>query len=261
MKRLLQVANLLSVLAALFASYYINARRNSSPSISEISAKYDTLITPAGYAFGIWGLIYFGLLAFAIYQMRDIFSKKYNSSFVTGIGWWFVIANLANAAWVIVFTNNLIGASVLIMLLIFFALLKIVLNTNMERWDAPEAVIALIWWPVSLYFGWINVALIVNIAAWLTSFGWQPTGLSPEICAIVILVFATAIFVTMVWKRNMREYACVGAWGIAAIAVKNWESHPDVAYTAAVMAAFILLNAGVHGYQNRSTAPFVRRLK
>src|SRR5690242_11772592 len=34
-----------------------------------ISAKYPTIVTPAGYAFAIWSLIYFGLIAFSIYQV------------------------------------------------------------------------------------------------------------------------------------------------------------------------------------------------
>ncbi|HKP69512.1 MAG TPA: hypothetical protein VJV05_09525, partial [Pyrinomonadaceae bacterium] len=34
-----------------------------------ISAKYQTLVTPGGYAFSIWSLIYVGLLAFSVYQL------------------------------------------------------------------------------------------------------------------------------------------------------------------------------------------------
>jgi hypothetical protein len=33
-----------------------------------ISAKYQTLVTPAGYAFSIWTLIYVGLVAFSVFQ-------------------------------------------------------------------------------------------------------------------------------------------------------------------------------------------------
>src|SRR5215207_597030 len=34
-----------------------------------VSDKYSTLVTPAGYAFSIWSLIYIGLIAFSIYQL------------------------------------------------------------------------------------------------------------------------------------------------------------------------------------------------
>ena len=34
-----------------------------------ISEKYQTLVTPAGYAFSIWTLIYLGLVSFSVFQM------------------------------------------------------------------------------------------------------------------------------------------------------------------------------------------------
>ena len=33
-----------------------------------ISDKYPTILTPAGYAFSIWSLIYLGMAAFSVYQ-------------------------------------------------------------------------------------------------------------------------------------------------------------------------------------------------
>ena len=35
----------------------------------DISAKYPSIITPAGYAFSIWSLIYAGLMAYSVYQI------------------------------------------------------------------------------------------------------------------------------------------------------------------------------------------------
>lgn len=261
MKRILQILNLLTLVFTIGINYLANGQQPGKPSISEISARYDTLLTPSGYAFAVWGLIYAGLIVFAIYQLMDIFKDNLNHDFILKIGWWFIIANLANAAWVLTFTNNQIGASLIIMLVIFFSLLKIVLNINMERWDAPVPIIAFIWWPFSLYFGWINVALLANISAWLVSIGWTGAGISPTLWAILILAVTTVIFVTMVWKRNMREYAFAGAWGIVAIAVKNWDHDHLVAWTAIIAAAIMIINASIHGYKNRATAPFARRIK
>ena len=106
MKKLLQISNLVSVVIAIFVNYYINAGKGNTPSIGEVSGRYDTLLTPAGYAFGIWGLIYLGLIIFAIYQLLDLFNKKFDNSYVLDIGWWFVVANLANAAWVVAFVHH-----------------------------------------------------------------------------------------------------------------------------------------------------------
>lgn len=259
MKRLLQILNLLTLVFTIGINYLAMGKENTS--ISEISAKYDTLLTPAGYAFGIWAVIYLGLIVFAIYQLMDIFIDHLHHDFILKIGGWFIIANLANAGWVLAFTNDQIGLSLILMLVIFLSLLKIVLNINMERWDAPVPIIFYIWWPFSLYFGWINVAMLANVSAYLVAIGWNGAGISPSLWAIIVLILAMVIFVTMIWKRSMREYASAGAWGIAAIAVKNWDSDHAVAWTALVLTLIIGINASIHGYRNRATAPFARRVK
>jgi len=260
MKRILQILNIVTLIFTIGINYLYNAPPGR-PSISDISAKYDNLLTPAGYAFGIWGLIYIGLIVFVVYQVWDFINKKTDTSFVSAIGWWFIVANLANAAWIIAFTSEQIGLSVLIMLLLFFSLLKIILNINMEKWDAPVPIIGFIWWPISLYFGWINVALMINISAYLTYLGWDGAPLTAELWAIIVLLLASVIFISMIWTRNMREYANVGVWGIVAIAVKHWDEAPAVAWVALAVSVVIFVNASIHGYKNRATAPFARRVK
>lgn len=258
MKRILQVLNVVTLLFTIGINYLFNGQQGK-PSIAEISAKYDNLLTPAGYAFGIWGLIYISLIIFAVYQAADLFRKDLKRDFIFRIGWWFIIANLANAAWVWAFTSDLPGVSLLIMLAIFFSLLMIVRNTNMEKWDAPNPVIFYIWWPFSLYFGWITLALIINVSAWLTAVHWTGAPVSTEIWAVLILLIAAFIFVAMTWTRNMREYANVGVWGIVGIAVKNWGLHPLVTWTAIAVSVMIFISASAHGHLNRATGPFTKR--
>jgi len=251
----------LTLIFTIGVNYLVNVIQQDKPSISEISLKYDNLLTPAGYAFGVWGLIYIELILFTCYQLWNLFRHNTDHNITHKIGWWFIIANLANAAWVLFFTNDQIGLSLIAMLIIFFSLLKIILHTNMERWDAPVSIIFFIWWPFSLYFGWINVALLANLSAYLVSLGWNGSPLNPAVWAILILTIATVIFITMIWKRNMREYASAAAWGVVGITVKNWNSHPAVAWVALIAATIIIINASVHGYRNRATAPFASRVK
>lgn len=260
MKKALQVLNILTLLLTLAVNYFLNSGTYIATSMKSISSKYDNLLTPAGYAFSIWGLIYIALIGFAIYQARSLFSKNIEDDFVSKIGIWFIVANIANACWVTAFTHDQIGLSLIIMIILFIALLKIVLNLNMERWDAPFITILAIWWPFSLYFGWINVALIANVAIYLVSIGYTGSPLGPEAWAIVVLLIALVVFVTMVWTRNMREYATAGVWGIIAIAVKNWEVNSLVAYVAIIVSVVVLINTMAHGYKNRAMGP-IRSLR
>jgi hypothetical protein len=260
MKKALQVLNVLTLLFTLAVNYFFNSGAYIATSMKSISSKYDNLLTPAGYAFSIWGLVYIALIGFAIYQARSLFRKDVEDDFVSKIGIWFIVANLANAGWVTAFTHDQIGLSLVIMIVLFIALLKIVLNLNMEKWDAPFITILAIWWPFSLYFGWINVALIANVAIYLVSIGYTGSPIGPDAWAIVVLLIALAVFITMVWTRNMREYATAAVWGIIAIAVKNWEVNPLVSYVAIFVSVVVLINTMVHGYKNRAMGP-IRSLR
>ena len=100
--------------------------------MGSLSDEYYNLFTPAGYAFAIWGVIYIGLLAFSGYQIYQAFGSKNDLKFLQQTSLWFVIANLANAAWVIVWLYEYTGFSIFFMLLILFSLIKIILNIEMQ---------------------------------------------------------------------------------------------------------------------------------
>jgi len=58
------------------------------------------------------------------------------------------------------------------------------------------------------------------------------------------------------WTRNMREFALVGAWGLIAVAVANWNEHEAIVITGIATAAVLLVSSGIHGYKNRQTSPW-----
>lgn len=251
MKKTLQILNLLTFIGAVAINYLYNRGSNAPNTVGEISDKYENLATPAGYAFSIWGLIYLMLALFTIFQARSLFASKYNDKFVLDIGPWFILSNIVNAGWIVAFTNDMIGLSVLLMLVFFLSLLKIVINLNMERWHAPKSTIFFIWWPFSIYFGWLNVALIANLSVYFRSIGWDGAPLSQSLWVVLVLVIAGAIFTGMVWSRNMREYALAGSWGIVAIGINNWGANPVVAYAAFGIAATVVINVLINGFKKQ----------
>jgi len=66
---------------------------------------------------------------------------------------------------------------------------------------------------------------------------------------------ATSINLIVTWRRNMREFALVGAWALIAIAVANWELHEPIKWTALVAAGILFLSSGAHAIKNRATNP------
>ncbi|PKP27066.1 MAG: hypothetical protein CVU03_00535 [Bacteroidetes bacterium HGW-Bacteroidetes-2] len=260
MNTTLKITNTIALLATLFINYLANTGLINGNTMATVSAKYENLFTPAGYSFAIWGIIYVFLLGFIIYQGLSLFNKAKINDFATLLGWWFVVSCVANSLWVFAWLYEFIGVSVILILILLFSLLKIIVRTNMERWDAPLKTIAFLWWPFSIYSGWITVASIANIAAYLTKIGWDGFGLSEVFWTITMILIAGMLHLFITWNRNMREFALVGVWALIAIAVANWEAQPTIVYTAIITAIILFLSSSFHAYNNRSTNPFVKLL-
>ncbi|MBQ0734898.1 tryptophan-rich sensory protein [Aquimarina celericrescens] len=261
MKKTLAIINFISVLFVLIVNYLSQALRFNNTTIGELSDSYDNLFTPAGYAFAIWGLIFLSLIGYAVYQIRKAFFSPKNSEFIEQTGYWFCIANLLNGCWVIAFVYEYTGLSVLIMIGILISLIKVILNTNMERWDAPIGIILFVWWPICLYSGWIAVATIANIATYLVKIDWNGFTLSEEGWTVAMIVIAMVINILMIVMKNMREFALVGAWALIAIYMRHKDSIDYIAITALICAIILIIVSGTHGYLNRKTNPFNKLLE
>ena len=255
MKKILQISNGIALVSTIIINYLSNTGWINNTTIGEVSDQIDSLFTPAGYAFSIWGFIYLLLLGFVVYQGRSLFVKVRNDDFVLKTGWWFVISCLANSSWVLAWLYGYTGLSCILILLLLFSLIKIVRNNDMELYDEPISVIAFLWWPFVFYSGWVTVASITNVAAYLVKVGWDGFGLSPVLWSIVMIVIATIINLIITWKRNMREFALVGAWALVAIAYANYSEHMSIVYVASIAAAVLVISSGIHGFRNRATNP------
>jgi hypothetical protein len=223
--------------------------------VGEVSAKYETLFTPAGYAFAIWGIIYLLLILFVTYQWFVWFKRKEDRE-LKQISWWFAVGNLANGLWVVAWLNEQMGLSVLLILILLFSLIQLTIRLRLEIWDAPLRIIAFVWWPVCIYLGWVIVATVANISVFLVSIGWQGGFLQEQVWTIIMIVAATIIYLLLIKTRNMREAAVVGIWALVAIAVKQWQLNIEIVIAALTASAILFVTVAVHGFRNRKTSPF-----
>ncbi|WP_067037091.1 hypothetical protein [Allomuricauda sp. CP2A] len=258
MKRLLQVVNIIAFLATVFVNYLSNTGIINHTTIGEVSKGLNSLFTPASYAFSIWGLIYMLLLGFIIYQGRSLLTHVRDDGFITKVGWNFVFSCAANIAWVFCWLYGYTGLSCLFIFVMLISLLKIVVDNDMELWDAPISVIAFLWWPFVFYSGWVTVASIANVAAYLVKMGWNGFGISEPAWTLIMIVIALIINLLVTWKRNMREFALVGAWSLVAIAYANYGQHQSIVYAAGAAALILVVSSGIHGFLNRDTNPLIK---
>ena len=221
MKKILPIANGIALIFTVFINYLSNTGMLNGNTMKTMSDKYFSYFTPAGYAFSIWGIIYLGLLGFVCYTGRSLFKKEFEEPNVLKIGWWFVISCVANSLWVVAWLYDYTGLSVLIMGGILFSLVKIIINTRMELEGHPFTKYLFVFWPFAFYSGWISVALVANISAYLTKVNWNGWGISNPNWAIIMICVAGLINIMMIKTRNLREFALVGIWALIAISVSN----------------------------------------
>ncbi|MFV8225209.1 tryptophan-rich sensory protein [Christiangramia aquimixticola] len=257
----LALFNFLSVILTIAVNFFAQTGKINDTTIGEMSAKYANLFTPAGYAFSIWGVIYLGLLALTGFMLHQAFTREKRTDFIKNTSGWLISANLSSCVWVATWLYDLPGISVLFMFLILFSLCMVIIKNKMEIWDAPLAVIAFYWWPICFYSGWITVASIANVAAWLTSLGWNGAIFSAQQWTIIMIIIATVINGLMIYYRNMREFALVGVWALVAIYSKHTDANPEIAYTALSAAFFLFIYVSYHGFKNRKTNPLSQLLK
>jgi translocator protein len=88
----------------------------------EISDRFPVLVTPAGYVFSIWSLIYLLLAAFTLYQALP---GKRQQPELRAIGYLPALAGLLNAAWVLLWHYEVFALTVPVMLALLGTLVLI----------------------------------------------------------------------------------------------------------------------------------------
>ena len=240
MKKFYALANTLVIAGVIFWNYYSNTGAVNDKTVGSISDDLYNLFTPAGYAFAIWGLIFLSLLLFGIHQIRLAFFNGDHSDTIEQVGPWLLIANLGNAAWVYFWLTEQTGISVLVMLVILLALLKCVINLNMQLEPASLMKKAFVWWPIALYSGWITVATIANIAAYLAKMNWEWL-LNEAQWTLAMIAIAATLNLVVLYKRRMPVFAGVCVWALVAIALRHKEEYIALYYIALMWAVFLAI--------------------
>ncbi|MEX0997151.1 MAG: tryptophan-rich sensory protein [Flavobacteriaceae bacterium] len=259
MKKTLQISNGIAYVSMIFINYLSNTGLINGNTNASISRDVQNLFTPAGYAFSIWGLIYLLVLGFVIYQGLGLFKKSLDNDVASKVGIWFVISCVANGLWLFAWLHEFLGLSVLVMLVLLYSLIKIVVRTRKEHLNPSFKIILFLWWPFGIYVGWISVALIANVAGYLTQIDWNGFGLSSAFWSLTMILIAGALNLFITWKRNMREFAFVGAWALTAIAIANREVDQTISYTATVVAVILVLSSILHAFKKWKVVPLFQK--
>lgn len=203
---------------------------------AKVSDIYFTFFTPAGITFAIWGVIYAGLTAYAIYFLRF---KSESAEKLEKTFWWYVFASLANVIWLICWHYQQVGLSTVFMGALLVSLIMIYLEVNKPT-KLPQRFAWMVRVPVSIYLGWISVATIANIASALVQVSWLGFGLSAETWSAILIGVATGLGLAMTKFRKDFFFVGVLVWALIGIGANFYTSSPMV-FGAVIVALFALL--------------------
>lgn len=192
-----------------------------------------TLLAPGGPAFGIWSVIYFGLLAYAVWQFlpgqrQAVRHRK--------LGYLVAASLLLNAAWIlsVQFDQLWLSVPVIVVLLVVLARAFVVALRNRPR-GALDALVTD--GTIGLYLGWVCVATAANTAAVLEAAGFDGWGIDPEIWSVAVIAVAGLVGILLALYSGGRIAPALSlCWGLVWVGVARLTDEPDSDTTA--VAAF-----------------------
>ena len=203
-----------------------------------------TPLAPAGPAFSIWSVVYLGLVAYAVLQTLPAARRSARHAALRP---WAAVSALLNAAWIWTVQLGSVTASVAVIVLLLAVLARI-LVLLVRRPPQNRLDTLLTDGTFGLYLGWVCVATVANVSAWIGTWGvgaftgWQAAGAAVAGAAALIGIATAA------WTRGRAAPALATAWGLAWIAVGRSTGaleSPVVVWGAGVSAAVLLIATAV----------------
>ena len=217
----------------------------------EVSDAVETGVTPAGWTFSIWSVIFLGVLIFAGYQALPRARDRRFDALAAP----FILANLLNALWQVPWLTGNFGLSALVIVGILASLIW--LYIRLDRMESSPIERWLLGVPTSLFLAWLVVATAVNITVALVVAGWEGTAMWPPLLVLLVAGIGTTILL----RTADIAFAAVLVWafaGIYAANVPSPEEAPMLAGALGIGVLAILASVVAAVLRGRSPLPATR---
>lgn len=181
-------------------------------------------LTPAGYAFSIWGVIFIGLILNAFYGLI----KRDTDPGWDATRWPLFVTQVIGAAWIGIAQVSPVMATITIWIMLAGALLA--LHAALRT---PE-----VWWmrvPLALLAGWLTAAAWVALTTTVVGY----SALSPVIGSWIGLVAALLTSLAVLRAIPQPGYAVAFVWALIGIIVSNWSDNLPFLIAAGVGIAMV----------------------
>ena len=220
----------------------------------DISDKYQTLITPAPMTFSIWSVIYtlliISLVVLIIKNKEEYFRKVIDRG--SPLFW---MTCLFNALWIVSFSFMQLGLSILFIFL-FLVVLTTISQKLISIHSRKRILLPLTF---GLYGGWVFIATVINIAAFLVKNNWNGFSLPDSTWAIIILIVAIVLTILVLTKVRNAIFPLPIAWGYWGIYqfLKDTNGfqgqYPSVEWTALIGMVLLILISIFTFVKNRNS--------
>ncbi|MBA8793292.1 hypothetical protein FHX74_000886 [Friedmanniella endophytica] len=208
------------------------------PDTGAVSDANRSLITPAGYAFSIWGLIYLASLAYATNQLRP---SERTRPVQRRTGWWMALAFASSTVWVPIFATRTIWLSQIVILVLVVALITAAVRAARTGPAQRTTERALVRLPITLYLGWAVLAATAGFGVTFRSLGMPPAAAWVTVVSVLLLAAATLCCLWVVGRATaLAAFAFTALWALVAVVVAT---PSDVVRVAAVLAAVVVAAA------------------
>ena len=242
-----QVVVLVGALLATFAGYW-GSGAGGGASQQEVGdgalAADATPVAPGEPAFGIWSVIYLGLVAYAVWQALPL---QRTDARQRRTGWLVLASMVLNAAWIAVVQADLLVVSVAVIVVLLAVLLLVVARLGeREPRGAVEALV--VDGTLGLYLGWVTVATVANTFAVAVAGGYDATSPGADVWAVAGLAAAGSAGVAYAaWTRGRVAIGAAIVWGLVWVVVARTTGEPrsTAAAVSAGVAAVVVAAATV----------------
>ena len=231
-----RILNIVAVVVTIAMNSLANFIPFNGQNTGQISDKFQVFFVPAGYVFSIWGVIYLGLVVFAVYKALPAQRDNKTLAAITPL---FLISCVANSVWLLLWHYNQFPLTLVFMIALLLCLIGIYVRLDIGRGPVKPAVKWMLNLPFSIYLGWVTVATIANVTDVLDFVKWNGFGIGGETWAVIMLVVALVVAGLMAYTRGDVAYLLVLVWAFAGIGVKQAPVAlvSNAAYVAAALAA------------------------
>jgi len=246
-KRILQITatviNVALFILLLLFNYYAS-RPNEGPfrhlfgnaTTGEVSDKFYIEITPAGWAFSIWGLIYAWQTAWIIYSLTLLCRVGSQGLISPVLLIVYAVSSVINIAWLILWSRELIQSSSILLFAISFllygsmALSYATVNIESRAISKRDFILVqvLVNNGLALYTTWTTIASLINLTMAIT----YVNGVAQDVAStIALVILAVEIIVWFSLENTILDkfvrytltiYPVV-IWALSASINKNWD--------------------------------------